>query len=334
METSENGYLARSVNKIELYRSPTVHFFHRTVVELIRNTYASKFEKFDPSAFICKAYNVMLETAYQSHDHNVNKRCRILVLDLILSARHTEQRFGQPSKEMIRWIKQADSIITQRSDYEDFPLIPRPSYFMPKMIFLEHCALSGFVFYVHLTLTEHPQPRQLSLRLLHVLNWEEWLDKGFYIRNEKYEMRELLLEKLDGDVNLICSCCSGSFVRSTWACTLTSVRRVTILKRISKEILVLHKWGRIFDMYLQRYSDALDHVVPFDEHPELASLDEENPKGGLTARTILQRYVPKQILQEIGIESVDSEGDKYSPDTYRIRMRRADPGTTELIPYQ
>ncbi|KAL9613394.1 MAG: hypothetical protein Q9167_002042 [Letrouitia subvulpina] len=317
LETSDNGYLNRSDNKLDPYIFPTVHFFHRTVVEFIFNMYTSKFKIFDSGAFICKAYNVMLDIAYQSHDHDVEKGCSLLVNNLIVSAMHAEQRFGQPSKEMIRWIKQADSIVMQRSDYEHFPLIPRPSYPMPKTFFLEECMCKGFVFYVHLTLIEHPQPRQLSLWLLHTLNWYQSKHplKPEYLMGR---MRKLLLDKLGGDVNLICSYCSGSFVRSIWACALTSVRRATILARTSKGWWVsLNNWGPIINMYLPRCSDALDHVVPFDEHPELASLEEENPKEGLTARTILQRYVPKHSLQEIGIESLDGEWEKYNPAQYR-----------------
>ena len=70
-------------------------------------------------------------------------------------------------------------------------------------------------------------------------------------------------------------------------------------------------------MYLERCNNALHQIVPFDEHSELASLEEENPKGGLTARTILQRYIPKQGLREMGIESLDSEGEKYIPLAYQ-----------------
>lgn len=309
LETSDIGR-----NTFEPYRYPVVHFFHRTIVEFIFNTYASKFEKFDSSAFICKAYNVMLDIAYRSHDRNLNENCQMLVANLIISARHAEEIFGQPSEEMIRWIKQAESITTQRLDYEDFPHLPRPLYSMPKMVFLEECACNGFVFYVHLTLTEHLQPRQLSLRLLHVLNCDKIL-KVYHWR-DMYEMRKLLLEKLGGDVNLICPCCSGSSVRSIWVCALTSARRASIEGRADsskwrwKMDYLGYRWWQGFEIYLQKCSDALDHVVPFDEHPELAGLEKQNPKEGLTARTILQRYAPKETLQEIGIESVDSDEDE------------------------
>lgn len=318
LETSESVSITGSEDMYTPYRSPTVLFFHRSVVELISNTHASKFDKFDSSAFICKAYNVMFDIAHQSHDHKTNKIYPKLVNDLIASAIHAENRFHQVSKEMAHWIKQADSIITQRSDYEVFNLIPRPLDPLPNMIFLEDCACSGFVSYVQLILAEHPQPRQLSLRLLHVLNWYESLKQGYDIGGDMYGMRDLLLDQLGGDVNMICPHCSGSSMRSVWACILTSVRRASILARNSeRECLFLHDWARIFNMYLQRCHNALHHIVPFDEHPEMASLEEENPKGGLTARTILQRYIPKQGLLEMGIESIDSEGEKYNPLAYR-----------------
>ena len=322
LETSESVSITESEDMYTPLWSPTVCFFHRSVVELISNTHASKFDKFDSSAFICKAYNVMLDIAHQSQDRKIkiiySKLVRDLVYDMIASAIHAENRFHQFSKEMAHWMKQADAIIMQRSDYEVFDLIPRPLDPLPNMIFLEECACSGFVSYVQLILAEHPQPRQLSLRLLHVLNWYEPLKHGWNIGGDMYGMRDLLLDQLGGDVNLICPHCSGSSMRSVWACILTPVRRDSILARDpGRESRFLQNWARIFNMYLQRCNNALHHIVPFDEHPKLASLEEENPKGGLTARTILQRYIPRECLQEMGIESLDSEGQKYKTLVYR-----------------
>ena len=324
LETSENDGIAKEEFRDRPFLSPIVHFFHRSIVELIPEVYVTHFTEFDSSAFICKVYNLMLENAYENNHRTVKDDVRILADGLIVSAMQAELAFGQISSEMIRWLQRADSIITQNSEYEGFMDIPQPPAGFPKMIFLETCTCTGYVSYVHFSLRHSPYPVQLSLRLLHTLNWCKSLKQGISRGGDIYRMRQLLLKQLDGNINLDCPCCSGSSPRNIWTCTLTSVRRHSIMAKLDGQWLLLHTWAPVFKMYLEMSRDALEHVVPFDDQLALIGRvgQEENPQEGIQARIILQRYVPRQTLQELGIPFRDSEGLKYSPSSYQVCLKR------------